>query len=99
MIKKMAIKAMKLPPNQGVRVFEMDVPNRGTFRTTFKTTINALPLSVEEKKEILAEAPQVFRRNNAVIQSHSGTARHILKYFLIALLCLCLVLLVIFKRY
>ena len=92
----MAIKVMKLPPNQGIRVFEMDVTHRGSFRTRLKDTIDTLLFTVDERQEILAEAPAVYHRNNAVMQSHEGTGQRMLLYFCLITL-LNLVLLFLFK--
>lgn len=83
MIKKMAMKTMKLPKDKGTAIFDIHVPNRGTFRTEFKKTIDSISLTPEQREMILKEAPQVFYRNNQVVKSHGGTGRYLLKYFVL----------------
>ena len=91
MIKKMVVKAFSLPPNEGVHTFEMDVPNRGQFRKQFKEAVDTIPLTLEQRKDLLKESVQVFQRNNAVVKSHSGTTKYIIG--LVVVICLAAALL------
>ena len=69
MIKKMAIKAMSLPPDEGVDVFKVEVANRGTFRKKFKAAVNTIKLDPETRNQVVQEAIQVFQRNNRLVSS------------------------------
>merc|ERR1712129_243034 len=81
MIKKMAIRTMNLPKNQGVGIFKFDDEvNQARLKNDFKKTINMIPLTVVQKEEIMKESVNVFRSNNKVVQSHEGTGPYVMKY-------------------
>jgi heme oxygenase len=78
-IKRMVRRAFSLKTNEGVHIFEVEVEGSGfanvkALRNEMKRILNEdMNLSKEQEDLILAESPQVFVRNNALVATVQDT--------------------------
>lgn len=73
MMMGMATKSLKLEAGKGVEFYKFDsIASPKKFIEEWYSQVNTLPLSAEEKEELIEEANVVFRFNIAIFEELEG---------------------------
>jgi heme oxygenase len=72
-LKNIAQKAMNLGEHDGLRFYEFDaIPDEKAFKTTYRATLDALPIDQATADRIVAEANEAFHCNMRMFQELEG---------------------------
>jgi heme oxygenase (biliverdin-producing, ferredoxin) len=72
-LKNIAQKAMNLGEHDGLRFYEFDaIPDEKAFKTTYRATLDALPIDQATADRIVAEANEAFHCNMKMFQELEG---------------------------
>ena len=72
-LKNIAQKAMNLGEHDGLRFYEFDtIDNEKAFKTTYRATLDALPIDQATADRIVAEANEAFHCNMKMFQELEG---------------------------